>query len=180
MRIAVSTALLLAAGSVSRPGCGTKAPEPPPVPCMGAPAPVNPCGGMPCGAECTIRGGGCAPAAPDALGRCDAYEECIPLSEPSPACGPSSECAGKSCGTGCDRCGGACATPVPGACDYAGWCAAADVSWSCYDPCAGKACGASCTECPPGTPSCVENPVTKACDAGGHCVATSNPLGCPP
>jgi hypothetical protein len=175
MRTALSIALVLAAGSVSRPGCGKSPPEPT-GPCILAP---RPCGGNACGEACTTGGGGC-PEAPAGPGVCDAYEVCIPASSVPVACGPSSACAGKTCGTECDRCGGACATPIAGACDYAGWCLAADLPWLCYDPCAGKACGERCTECPPSPPTCIESGVAKACDAGGHCVAASSALACPP
>jgi hypothetical protein len=171
MRLALSTALLVAVAGVNRPGCGSTPTVAPPVPC--ALAPADACTGKPCGAECARSG--CGPSGP---GRCDAYGECVPSSGPPPVCGPSAACAGATCGAACDRCDGTCATPAAGACDYAGWCAPADLPWLCYDPCAGKACGASCTECPPGPPTCFESAVPKACDAGGHCVAAWN-AACP-
>ncbi len=175
MRLLLAAPLLLAAAGVYRPGCGTSAPEPPPGPCVLVPIQ---CRGNSCGEACSA-GGGC-PGAPSGPGECDAYGECVLASSLPTVCSPSAECAGKTCGTACDRCNGTCATPVAGACDYAGWCVAADLPWLCYDPCAGKACGASCTECPPTPPTCIESAVAKACDAGGHCVAASTALACPP
>ncbi len=173
MRLALSTALLLAASSVGRPGCGGR--EQPPRSVCDSP---DPCAGKACGTGCAAPEGPCGSLAPVYLGQCDAAGACVRLSDAPPICAPSAECAGKACGTACDPCGGACASPVASACDYRGVCAPAS-PWACYDPCAGKACGIACSICPPGAASCGETGGPKACDAQGHCVLASPAPACP-
>ncbi len=152
MRVALSTALLLAAAS-SRGGCGGGATPS---------APYDPCGGKTCGETCTA----CAPGDPNCaagtvLMACDPSHRCVPRVDGM--CGAAAACAGKACGDACaGGCGGSSGALCPayqGLCDASGVCQQLGLPepTTCVPPpppvssCVGQACGVPCVApCPPG------------------------------
>jgi hypothetical protein len=61
-----------------------------------------------------------------------------------------------------------CTSKLPAACDLDRVCRFGPPA--CDDPCAGEPPGAPCSLCPPDTPTCVEAPGPKQCDASHRCV----------
>lgn len=173
MRHAVTLALVLAATTASRQGCGRDRTLPA----------YDPCGGKACGERCTA----CAPDDPGCvetmeLKACDRLHRCV--SARDGMCEASPSCAGMACGAACviePACvhetppcavasiigycsgdGGQCLTVPP-------LCPAPPPSWGCV----GKACGDSCGVCPEGTdPSRCPVPTfaATACDPLLQCV----------
>ncbi len=178
MRLAISLALVLAATTAPRQGCGNG----------GTPPAYDACAGKACGETCTV----CPPDAKDCaetavVKACDPLGRCVAWTDGLCA---SSECAGKPCGTQCAypdlpclHATPPCLPPVgPGYCDPSGACmqgyppppgacsAPPAPSWGCV----GKACGDSCGYCPPGQdPATCPVPTfaATACDAQHQCVS---------
>jgi hypothetical protein len=125
MRVAISLALVLAAATGTRQGCGG-GDDGPPNPPQTTP-PQGECVDKPCGAECLYPDLPCLHASPPCLppvapGHCDAAGACVLGYPPPPGSCPPDPCAGKKCGDACDRCGGMCMSPIATACDAAGAC----------------------------------------------------------
>ena len=185
MRLAIPFALLLAATTAPRQGCGN-----------GSQPPYDPCAAKACGDTCTV----CAPDARDCVETavvkaCDPFHRCVPQT-PGLCDAAQGACAGKACGADCTidpPCRSAvppCMMPsVLGHCDPSGACIAGTPSPNLCPPlpppswgCVGKACGDSCGYCPPETDpaSCpVPTFAPTACDAGLQCV-TQGTFRCPP
>jgi hypothetical protein len=185
MRLAIPFAVLLAATTAPRHGCGP------------APAPYDPCGGKTCGDACTT----CAPGDPDCMETmvvkaCDLERRCV--AKTAGICDEAKvDCFGKRCGEACviaPACyfaNPSCTIyPPQGLCDTTGTCATSvtpsnDLCIPAAPPpssgCVGKRCGDACGVCPPGTdPTRCPVPTfaATACDAALQCV-TVGTFTCP-
>ncbi len=181
MRLAISLALILAAATAPRQGCGN-----------GGTAPTyDPCAGKACGDACTV----CPPDAKDCfetavVKACDPFHHCVP--EVAGMCTAQGVCAGKACGERCTidppcrLASPPCMMPsVLGYCSGGTECIPEPPPCPTQPPawgCVGKACGDSCGYCPSG-----QDPATcpvptfapTACDAQLQCVLADQ-LACSP
>lgn len=164
MRLALTLAVVLAAVTNGRDGCGqTTTP------------PYDPCAGKACGESCAV----CPPDARDCaetaeLKACDPAGRCVSAT-PGLLCPVPDPCEGKVCGEECTislPCHFAtppCLAPVQlGHCDLTGSCVPGDPGPCAPHPdCVGKACGDECNPC--GPERVCPTLIPSACDRFGRC-----------